>query len=142
MATPKKRTDWIARTIDEKARVITLQPMHQGPEDDKPTAVGLAVTFDPTKASAANRAYAELHGWSARIGDVMAQDAGTSIADKLAAARKIVDHYESGSEEWNLRTARTKVDPEAMLADFLANNPDKLAEILAAAQAKRDNATG
>lgn len=142
MTIERKRTDWIARTIDEAARTITLQPMHQDADADKPTAVGDPIVFHADLASDECRAYAVLHGFTQRLGDAMAQSAGTTIAEKLDAARDLVTHYESGAKEWNLKATRTKADPDKMLADLLANDPEKLAAIIAAAQAKLDNAKG
>lgn len=139
--TERKRTEWIARTIDEAAGTVTLQTMRQLPTDDKPSTVGDPIVFDTAKASDANRRYAMLHGFSARVGDTLAQSAGTSTADKLDAARAMVAHYESGAESWNLKATRKPIDPEAMLANLLATmDPEKVAAIVAAAQAKLDNA--
>ena len=69
------------------------------------------VTFDPTKADAAMRARAELHGWEQRLRDAAAisrddaTGASASPADKMAAIKALVDHYESGATEWSMRGA-------------------------------------
>lgn len=68
------------------------------------------VTFDATKASGANRAYAEMHGWQARIGDAAAlsrkQADGTVVQITEAMRRDevlaIVAHYESGGDSWTM----------------------------------------
>ena len=142
----RKRTEWIARTIDETAGTLTLQPMRQTEGMDTPVAFDEAAVFTFATASATNRTYAEAHGWSARIGDVLAQSAGTTIAEKMADGKALIGHYESGSESWNVRGTKKAVDPTAMLAQLLANDPEKLAAIIAAAQAaaqaKLDNAQG
>lgn len=74
------------------------------------TFAGLApIAFDATKVSAANRAYAEMHGWQARIGDSAAlsraQKDGTVItiteAMRREAIAELVTHYESGSANWS-----------------------------------------
>ena len=65
------------------------------------------VAFDPAKASAANREYAAFHGWKQRLVDAAALSRDTtngavaSPADKLAAIKELVDHYESGSADWS-----------------------------------------
>lgn len=142
----RKRTEWIARTIDETAGTLTLQPTRQTEGMDKPEAVGEPLVFTFAKASRAMRDYAEMHGWAARIGDVLAQSAGTTTAEKLADGKALIDHYEGGAESWNVKGTKKAVDPTAMLAQLLANDPEKLAAIIAqaqaAAQAKLDNAQG
>ena len=142
----RKRTDWIDRTIDEVNRTITFVHVRQLPEEDKPTSIGEPLVFHEALLSNENRAYAVLHGMNARIGDTMAQAAGTDIAKKMDAGRLLVEHFESGSPEWNIKGSRKPVDTEALLTKLLANDPEKLAAIIAAAQAaiaaKADNATG
>ena len=70
-----------------------------------------------------------------------------SPKEKFDAIKSLADHYASGSPDWSPnRTAKATVDPTAMLAQLLANDPEKLAAIIAAAQAaaqaKLDNAQG
>lgn len=66
------------------------------------------LAFDPTKASRANREYAEFHGWKQRLADAAAisRDDETgrpaSPEDKLNAIRARIEHYESGSDEWSM----------------------------------------
>ena len=54
-------------------------------------------------------AYAALHGMKQRIGDAAALDrnkeTGKSAtpADKFAAMKQLVDHYASGTDQWNVR---------------------------------------
>ena len=143
MTTIRKRKEWIARTINEAVGTITLQAMRQVADDEKPVAVGDALVFDTTKASNAVRQYATLHGFTQRLGDATALSAGATLEEKFDAARQLVEHYESGAESWNLKASRAKVDPEAMLAQLVATlPPEKVAEIVAAAQAKLANAQG
>jgi hypothetical protein len=66
------------------------------------------VDFNLQKVHAANRDYAALHGFIQRISDgaAMSRDstngAPASPADKLAAMERLVEHYESGSDQWRL----------------------------------------
>jgi hypothetical protein len=68
-------------------------------------------TFDPDKASAENRARAMMHGFKQRIADgaALSRDTTTGLAatpeEKMAEARKIAEHYESGSTDWALKVA-------------------------------------
>ncbi len=79
-----------------------------------------AVVFDATKASATNRAYAEMHGWQARIGDNAAlsrkdKDGNViTITEQMRrdAVAELVGHYESGAEAWAVRgAAQVKQNP-------------------------------
>lgn len=79
------------------------------------------ITFDALKAATLMRDRAEMHGWSARIGDCAAlsrkQKDGTVITITEQMRRdeieRAVKHYESGSAEWELgRTA--PIDPRAV----------------------------
>lgn len=86
--------------------VVTVQQMEGG--IIAITVLGAGdLTFDPAKADAANKAHAEFHGWKQRLSDAAAisRDPETgkpaSPADKLAAIRALVEHYESGSAEWS-----------------------------------------
>ncbi len=75
--------------------------------------------FDVEKCSAANRAHAELHGWKQRIVDAAAIEASdkdgnfipTEIRDamKFKAMQDVIAHYESGTDQWNLRAASGEV---------------------------------
>lgn len=66
------------------------------------------LTFDPAKASAANREYAALHGWMARLGNAAALSRtmkdGTvrtvTEAMRRDAVAELVAFYESGAEAW------------------------------------------
>lgn len=72
-----------------------------------------AVTFDPSKASAANRNYAMLHGFLHRLGDAAAIPRalpdGRVITVTEAMRRdevlKLVEYYEGGAEDWNVKKA-------------------------------------
>ncbi len=98
-----------------------------------------AITFDATKAGQSTRAYAEMHGWNARIGDGAAlsrkQTDGTviDITEQMRRdeIQRLVSHYESGSAEWEL--GRTPfVDPRAVkLAEAKGISIDAAKQILA-----------
>ncbi len=77
---------------------------------------GLAdIRFDPTRAHTANQAYASLFGWMSRLGDAAAIPREQKLADgttrtiaiteamRREAIQKLVDHYYSGSADWNIR---------------------------------------
>lgn len=65
------------------------------------------LAFDVTKAHAANRAQAEFHGWIQRISDAAAigrdpkTGASASPQQKFDAMKALVDHYESGVDQWS-----------------------------------------
>ena len=69
----------------------------------------LAVHLD--RLSQANQRYAALHGIKQRVGDAAAlsRDTETGLpateSAKFEAMRRVADHLQSGSEEWDLRTA-------------------------------------
>ena len=104
-ATPK-RTVRISRAINEVLKTVTATVEQWNGDKWIPHPDYAQRTFSTETATAANRTYAELHGWSKRFEDVMAQDGGTAIEDKLAAFDKLAAHYASGSEEWNMGKAK------------------------------------
>lgn len=65
------------------------------------------LVLDVAKVHAANRAKAELHGFVQRISDAaaMARDSKTGASatpqEKFEAMKRLVEHYQSGSEEWS-----------------------------------------
>ncbi len=70
-----------------------------------------SVTFDLTKVHPSNVAYAALHGFKQRIGDMAAlsrnPDTGKPATpqEKFEAIQRGIEHYESGTADWNLRAA-------------------------------------
>lgn len=63
------------------------------------------LTFNPMKASLANRRYAEFHGWKQRLTDAAAVSADTTTGktspeEKWANIKALVDFYETGAETW------------------------------------------
>jgi hypothetical protein len=76
---------------------------------------GLApVLLSLHEVTEANRVYATLHGFAARIGDNAAisksADNGYVVTEAMRrdAVLELVDHYKSGSEEWNLKASARK----------------------------------
>lgn len=73
-----------------------------------------AVTLRMHDVTAQNRDYAELHGFAARIGDAAAltKSAENNFIVTEAARREavieMVEHYISGTADWNLRVAVRK----------------------------------
>jgi hypothetical protein len=72
------------------------------------------VVFHADMASKANREYAKLHGFSARIGDnaaIARKTADGNIQTITEAMRRegvveMAQHLESGTAEWNMKSAR------------------------------------
>lgn len=97
------------RIIDAAARTVTFT----FGEDVAP------LTFHADMASEATQRYAELHGWSARLGDCAAivrkQKDGTVIdvteAMRRAEIARLAEHYESGAEQWDV-SARPSFNPQ------------------------------
>ena len=94
------------KAINEVTRTITFS---------FDAASGLApVTFDPAKASAANQAYAVLHGFAARLGDNAAipksKENGFTVTEAMRrdAVLELAEHYESGAEVWNVKASGTR----------------------------------
>lgn len=65
------------------------------------------LSLDPSKVSAVNRARAITHGLKQRVIDAAALDAGadgkTDPKAKFAEMRRVIEHLESGSDDWNLK---------------------------------------
>lgn len=74
------------------------------------------VVFVAAKASPACNAYATLHGWQARIGDnaAIARKGKDGVVITVTEAMRreaiveMVNHYHSGTEQWNMRAAAVK----------------------------------
>lgn len=70
-----------------------------------------SITMDMTKVHADNKAYAAFHGFKQRLVDAAALSRDTtngataSPADKFAAIKELVDHYEGGSPDWSRQSA-------------------------------------
>lgn len=71
---------------------------------------GEPVVFNPAVTSEANRTYAILHGFSARIGDSAAQF--KTEAERRAAILNMVAHYSDNASEWNVAKSASKPAPQ------------------------------
>lgn len=75
-----------------------------------------AITFDATRASDKCANHAEMHGWNVRIGDGAAlsrkQKDGSVIVITEQMRRdeilRLVEHYESGTADWELGRSAAK----------------------------------
>lgn len=74
-----------------------------------------SITFDATKASSDNRAYAMMHGFMSRIGDAAAlsrdKAAGNTITEAMrrAEVESLVNFYhDAANKDWALRTISSK----------------------------------
>lgn len=81
------------------------------------------LVFDPSKVSATNRARAMMHGLKQRIVDSAALDADASgkvnVAQKYAEMQRVIEHLESGSEEWNLKPSAGTTGPASYVTQAL-----------------------
>ena len=91
------------KVIDTNAQTVTF------------TFEGLApVTLSMADVTPANATYAMLHGFAARIGDNAAiqksAENNFTVTEALRreAVLELVNHYTSGSVEWNLKVAERK----------------------------------
>lgn len=77
-----------------------------------------AVTLAMRDVTPANATYAMLHGFAARIGDNAAitksaeNNFTVTEAMRREAVLELVNHYTSGSEDWNMRVASAKKAPQ------------------------------
>ena len=73
-----------------------------------------AVTLNVSEVTRQNREYAELHGFAARIGDAAALTKSVengfviTEAARREAVIEMVEHYISGTTDWNMRVAARK----------------------------------
>ena len=82
------------------------------------------LTFDCTKMSGANRAYAIPFAMSHRLGDAAAlsrSDKDGNVRNITEAMRRdavaeVAAHYESSSDQWEMRTARAPAQNPVWLA--------------------------
>jgi uncharacterized FAD-dependent dehydrogenase len=79
--------------------------------------------FDPDKASAVNRHRAIAHGFKQRIIDAGALDADAngkvSPSDKYEQMKRVVEHLESGSTDWNLKPTVGTTGPASYVTKAL-----------------------
>lgn len=99
----------VKKIINPAEGTITFKFDIPADATDEARAALAPITFDPAKAAPNNRAYAELHGWSARIGDAAALSRNAENGHKVTEAMRraevaaMVEHYEGGSTDWNVR---------------------------------------
>jgi hypothetical protein len=107
------------------------------------------LAFDPSKASEANRARFLRHGIVQRVADAAAQSRDTATgkpapaSDKLAAMKRLVDHYMSGAEDWSPARVASEgpgLDATALaaVAEATGKTLDEVRAMVAAGAAKRE----
>lgn len=69
-----------------------------------------ALTFNPMKASLLNRNYAQQFGWDNRIKNKTSVTADKTTgrvdtAEKYRLAKELIEFYEQGGDEWDMRAA-------------------------------------
>jgi len=108
------------------------------------TFEGLApVTLSMSDVTPANATYAMLHGFAARIGDNAAiqksaeNNFTVTEAMRREAVLELVNHYTSGSVEWNLKVAERKA-PQNPLWLRLAQARGVAYEVIAAEKVAAD----
>lgn len=102
------------------------------------------LTFDCTKMSGANRAYAIPFGMCHRLGDAAAlsrtlpngEVRTITEAMRREAVAEMAAHYESGSDKWELRTARAPAQNPVWLA--IAEKRNVAYDVIAAEHAQAD----
>lgn len=106
MTDGKKRAGSVlAVVVDEVARTLVF---NVATGEHSP---GLSITLALANVSAANCAYAALHGFKQRITDMAAlsrnPETGLAVTpqEKFDAIKRGVDHYMSGTDDWNMRVA-------------------------------------
>jgi hypothetical protein len=90
-----------------------------------------SVTLDLDKVNKALHQAFMVHGAKQRISDRAAisrnPETGLSATpqDKLEAMRELVEHYHSGTSEWNLRTGSGRQDGGLLVQALMKAYPDK-----------------
>lgn len=109
-----------ARDAEGKVTGVAAEPLLF---DRNKVAVGL-------RGSDALPSDAEKHGWEQRIGDkaAMSKDTKTgkpaTVESKRDAMKALIDYYESGAAEWNLRGGRAPETAETLIAKLMAMGYD------------------
>ena len=140
--TETKRTCGIVRKVDPAAHTVTFEAWRYG-EDEKRITVATYVFAYGDLPDTLN-AEATAHGWNQKVGDKAAKDAGTSPEAKLDEIRAEGERIRT-ELTWNAKTRATK-SADTMLAELSGEqlvaklSPEQVAAIVAAAQAKLDNA--
>ena len=83
------------------------------------------LVFDPDKVSAVNRARAMVFGLKQRINDAAALDADASgkvdPKAKFAEQQRMIEHLESGTDDWNLKPTADRAGPASMVTQALVS---------------------
>lgn len=88
------------------------------------------LTLDLTQVAQANLDRATFHGFKQRIPDAaaIARDEGTGVsatpAEKFAAMKRLVEHYNSGAEGWAL-TERAAGEGTLLFQAIMRDSPEK-----------------
>lgn len=94
-----------------------------------------SIRLDVMEVSLENRNHAMLHGFAARIGDNAAiaksVENGYRVTEEMRreAVLELVNHYTSGTKEWNVRASGVRVKSAAEIAMLQDANAKLMAEI-------------
>lgn len=81
------------------------------------------LVLDPDKVSATNRARFIVHGMKQRVNDAAALDAGADgkvdPQAKYAEMQRMIEHLESGTEDWNIRPSAGSTGPASYVTQAL-----------------------
>jgi len=83
------------------------------------------ITLAMSQVSPANATYAMLHGFAQRLGDnaaITKKDAPDGVTEEMrrAAVQQMVDHYASGTVEWNLKVSERKAPQNPVILAIAA----------------------
>lgn len=123
----KKANSVVTQAVDAATGVVTFKVLGAG-----------EFGFNPASASEVVRSRAMLHGFVQRIADAaaMSRDTKTGAAPsplaRLAAMKRIADHYATGSVEWSIpRAPRVDTLDSVILAAVVEATGKTEAEVLA-----------
>lgn len=134
MQTTKKSNSRVTSAWDAAGAVLTISVIGAGD-----------IVFDRTNASAANRDYAERHGWNARLIDRAAKSVNTktgapaSPQDKFDSILELAEYYESGDVPWKMSGAGSTGDGlllRALMEYRAGTSREKLVEFLGTLDAR------
>lgn len=81
------------------------------------------LTLDPAKVSATNRARFIVHGMKQRVNDAAALDAGpdgkVDPKAKYDEMARMIEHLESGTEDWNVKPSGDRAGPASFVTQAL-----------------------
>ena len=124
----------LAIVMDEANRSIVFNVAGAAPDGGSKS-----ITLSMAKVHADNVAYAAMHGMKQRLGDmaalsrVVATGKAATPADKFAAIARGVEHYESGTDQWNMKGSSERTDGElVMLAEVISKLKSKPLEEVSA----------